>query len=70
MCAIFTGACLAPAARLTEGRFRVREHLDAMRTRVVTVAEMERLSDPHRLVATVNTPADWADLETLQGHKP
>ena len=70
LCAVFTDACLAPAAaRLAEGRWRVRELLDALRTRVLTAAELERFGDPHRLLANANTPADWTDLETLPGHK-
>jgi molybdopterin-guanine dinucleotide biosynthesis protein A len=71
LCAVYARACLAPvAARLGEGRLRMRELLDDMRTRVVTVEDMEPFGDPTRLLANVNTPAEWADLETLQGHKP
>jgi molybdopterin-guanine dinucleotide biosynthesis protein A len=40
-----------------------------MRTHVVPVDDIRRFGDPDRLLANVNTPADYADLEALQGHK-
>jgi molybdopterin-guanine dinucleotide biosynthesis protein A len=70
LCAVYSTACLAPAAaRLADGRLKMRELLDAMRTRVVPIDEIRRFGDPDRLLANVNTPADYADLEALQGHK-
>jgi molybdopterin-guanine dinucleotide biosynthesis protein A len=70
LCAVYTLACLAPvAARLADGRLTMRELLDSMRTRVVPVEEIRRFGDPDRLLANVNTPADYAGLEALQGHK-
>ena len=47
----------------------MRELLDEMRTRVVPLEDIRRFGDPDRLLANVNTPADYADLEALQGHK-
>jgi molybdopterin-guanine dinucleotide biosynthesis protein A len=70
LCAVYSIACLAPAAtRLADGHLKMRELLDAMRTRVVPLDEIQRFGDPDRLLANVNTPADYADLEALQGHK-
>jgi molybdopterin-guanine dinucleotide biosynthesis protein A len=70
LCAVYTTACLAPAAaRLADGRLKMRELLDEMRTRVVPLEDIRRFGDPDRLLANVNTPADYADLEALQGHK-
>jgi molybdenum cofactor guanylyltransferase len=70
LCAVYTRACLAPAAaHLAEGRLKMRDLLDGMRTRVVPVEEIRRFGDPGRLLANVNTPADYADLGALQGHK-
>jgi len=70
LCAIYTRACLAPAtARLADGRLTMRDLLDSMRIRVVSVDEIRRFGDPDRLLANVNTPAEYANLETLQGHK-
>jgi molybdopterin-guanine dinucleotide biosynthesis protein A len=71
LCAVYTRACLEPVAtRLAEGRLRMRELVNEMRTRVVPVEEIDRFGDRHRLLANVNTPAEYAGLEALQGHKP
>ena len=70
LCAVYTRACLEPvAARLADRRLKMRELVADMRTRVVTVEEIRRFGDPDRLLANVNTPADYASLEALQGHK-
>jgi molybdenum cofactor guanylyltransferase len=70
LCAVYTRACLNPAAvRLSDRRLKMRELVDSMRTRVVPVDEIRRFGDPDRLLANVNTPADYAGLEALQGHK-
>ena len=47
----------------------MRDLVDGVRARVVTVEEIGRFGDPLRILANVNTPADFAGLETLQGHK-
>ena len=79
LCAVYTRACLEPvAARLADRRLRIRELagdvrtrelVDSLRTRVVPVDEIRKFGDPDRLLANVNTPADYAGLEALQGHK-
>jgi molybdopterin-guanine dinucleotide biosynthesis protein A len=70
LCAVYTSACLAPvAAQLAKGRLKMRELLDIVRTRIVPVEDIRRFGDPDRLLANVNTPADYADLGALQGHK-
>ena len=70
LCAVYTRACLEPAAaRLADRRLRMRELVDSMRTRVVPIDEIRQFGDPDRLLANVNTPADYAGLEALQGHK-
>jgi molybdenum cofactor guanylyltransferase len=70
LCAVYTRACLEPvAARLADRRLKMRELVDSLRTRVVPVDEIRQFGDPDRLLANVNTPADYADLEALQGHK-
>ena len=40
-----------------------------LRMRVVPVEEIRGFGNPDRLLANVNTPADYADLEAVQGHK-
>ena len=70
LCAVYTRACLEPAAaRLADRRLRMRELVGSMRTRVVPIDEIRQFGDPDRLLANVNTPAEYAGLETLQGHK-
>jgi hypothetical protein len=43
--------------------------VDSVRTRIVRIDDIRRFGDPDRLLANVNTPADFAGLEALQGHK-
>jgi molybdopterin-guanine dinucleotide biosynthesis protein A len=45
------------------------ELLHRVRLRAVPIEEIRRFGAPDRLLANVNTPADYAGLETLQGHK-
>jgi molybdopterin-guanine dinucleotide biosynthesis protein A len=70
LCAVYTRACLDPiAARLVERRLVLRELFQDLPTRIVTAEEMSRFGAPSRLLANVNTPAEYAHLEALQGHK-
>jgi len=70
LCAVYTRACLEPAAaQLADRRLKMLELLDRVRVRVVPIEEIRRFGAPDRLLANVNTPADYAGLETLQGHK-
>ena len=70
LCAVYTRACLEPAAaRLADRRLRMRELVDSLRTRVVPVEDIRRFGDPDRLLTNVNTPADYSGLEALQSHK-
>jgi molybdopterin-guanine dinucleotide biosynthesis protein A len=70
LCAVYTRACLEPAAaRLAERRLRMRELVGSLRTRVVPLEEIRQFGDPDRLLTNVNTPADYAGLGALQGHK-
>ena len=70
LCAVYARACLEPvAARLAERRLKMMDLVADVRTRVVTVEEIARFGDLHRLLANVNTPAEYAVLEALQSHK-
>jgi molybdopterin-guanine dinucleotide biosynthesis protein A len=70
LCAVYTRACLEPAAaQLADRRLKMLEFLDRVRMRAVPIEEIRRFGAPDRLLANVNTPADYAGLETLQGHK-
>ena len=71
LCAVYTRACLEPvAARLADRRLAMHDLVDAMRrTRVVKAEEIDQFGDRYRLLANVNTPAEYDGLEALQGHK-
>jgi molybdenum cofactor guanylyltransferase len=70
LCAVYTRACLDPAAaRLADRRLKMRDLVAGMHPRVVEVEDIRRFGDPDRLLANVNSAADVAGLEALQGHK-
>ena len=70
LCAVYTRACLEPAAaRLADRRLKMLDLVGSVRARVVPIEDVRRFGDPDRLLANVNTPADYAGLEALQGHK-
>jgi molybdopterin-guanine dinucleotide biosynthesis protein A len=61
-------AAILAGGRATRFGERDRSAL-LLRMRVVPVEKRRRFGDPDRLLANVNTPADYADLEAVQGHK-
>lgn len=75
LCAVYTRDCQPVVARhLAEGRLALKDLLNVMstsdaRVRVVTARELEAFGDPGYLLANVNTPAEYDELETLQGHR-
>jgi hypothetical protein len=44
--------------------------LNDLRVRVVDSSEIDRFGSHQRLLANVNTPAEFDGLATLPGHKP
>ena len=70
LCAIYGRECLDAAARLlAERRLALRELLSAVPSRFVDTEDIARFGAPPRLLANVNTPAEFAGLEALQDHK-
>ena len=70
LCAVYTRSCLAPLERRLAARtLQMTALIDDVRVRVVEPEEIDRFGDRHRLLANVNTPADYAALEALHGHK-
>jgi len=70
LCAAYGRAALEPMAhRLADGRLKVADLLDDLRLRVVTEGEISRFGDRHRLLANVNTPAEYTGLEALRSHE-
>jgi molybdopterin-guanine dinucleotide biosynthesis protein A len=76
LCAVYTRACQTAVARLlAEHRFALMELLDELRrsdpacVRVVADAELEVFGDPSQLLANVNTPTEYEELEALYDHR-
>ena len=68
LCAAYTRACLAAVGRrLAERRLKMTDLFADVRTRVVTSEEIDRFGDRNRLLANVNTQAEYAGI---QNHKP
>ena len=67
LCAAYTPACLAPIARrLSDGHLKMTDLLQDVRARLVTANDLEPFGDPERLLANLNTPAEYRALEASQ----
>jgi molybdenum cofactor guanylyltransferase len=70
LCAAYTRACLEPiATRLKDMRLKMTGLFDDVRVRVVAAEEIGAFGDPDHLLANVNTPDEYLELESLQGHE-
>jgi molybdopterin-guanine dinucleotide biosynthesis protein A len=70
LCAVYTRACQdAVARRLAEGRLAMVGLLNEVACHVVTASDIAAFGDPARLLANVNTPAEYEALEAQPGHK-
>jgi len=70
LCAAYTRGCLAPVARrLAEGRLKMVDLFNDVRVRTVTAEELNAFGDVHRLLANVNSPADYLELGAPHGHE-
>ena len=70
LCAVYSRSCLDRAAELlAERRLALVDLMSRVSTRVVTEEEIGRFGAPSRLLANVNTPAEYAGLEALPDHK-
>jgi molybdopterin-guanine dinucleotide biosynthesis protein A len=70
LCAVYTRACLDPIGRrLGDGRLKMIDLLKDVRTRIVAPDELTRFDPDGRLLANVNTPAEYAEIEPVQDHK-
>jgi molybdenum cofactor guanylyltransferase len=64
LCAVYTPACLEPAARrLADGRLKLTGLFDDVRVHVVTGESLTVFGDPDRLLANVNTSIEYKALE-------
>jgi molybdenum cofactor guanylyltransferase len=70
LCAAYTRACQpAIAERLDRRQLRMMDFLADVRVRVVSGEELRALGDHHRLLANVNTPAEYDGLDPTIGHE-
>jgi len=70
LCAVYSRACVDAVARLlAERTLALHTLIDSIPARVVGEEEMLPFGAPSRLLANVNTPAEYAGLEALQDHK-
>ena len=68
--AVYRRTCLDTIARrLADHRLKMTDMFSDVRVREVSGPALEAFGDPRRLLANVNTPADFAELAALQGHK-
>ena len=69
-CAVYTRGCgAAVTRRLTEGRLAMIGLLEEVRVHVVTSEELDAFGNRHRLLANVNTPVEYEEIEALAGHE-
>jgi molybdopterin-guanine dinucleotide biosynthesis protein A len=71
LCAVYTRAC-APAVEraVAAGRLRMIDMLNELVVRDVAADEIERFGPRAGLLANVNSPSEFEELEALPGHKP
>jgi molybdopterin-guanine dinucleotide biosynthesis protein A len=69
LCAAYTRACQpAVARRLADRRLKMTGLLEELHVREVTPVEIDAFGDRHRLLANVNTPADYEQFAGLGSH--
>src|SRR5437762_2054803 len=70
LCAVYTRACRATVSeRIADRKLALAGLVEAVRTRVIEPEDVERFGPARRLLANVNTPGEFEELETLLGHK-
>jgi molybdopterin-guanine dinucleotide biosynthesis protein A len=70
LCAAYTRACRpAIGARLQERRLAMTGLFEDIRMRAVTTGELDAFGEHRRLLANVNTPADYEEIGALFGHE-
>lgn len=71
LCAVYRRTCLPVVSqRLAAGRLAMKGIFDAVRVREVSGPELEANGDPARLLANVNSPADYDEITGLLNHEP
>jgi len=67
---VYTRGCATAVARhLAEGRLTMIGLFEGLRVRVVPSEELDAFGNRHRLLANVNTPVEYEEIEALAGHE-
>ena len=70
LCSIYRRTCAATVTRrLAAGELAMLGLFEGLRVRTVTGEELDAVGDRDRLLVNVNTPAEYGELESLQGHR-
>jgi len=70
LCAAYSRSCLEPVARrLAAGLLKMTDLFADLRVRAVTLKEIAVFGDPGRLLANVNSPADYDRIEALHNQE-
>jgi molybdenum cofactor guanylyltransferase len=70
LCSVYRRACVdALARRLAERQLKMIDLRADVRTRIVGMEEIEQFGDCRRLLANINTPAEYAGLEAFHSHE-
>lgn len=70
LCAAYARTAVdAVAARLRTGRLKMIDLYDDLRVHVVEADALGTFGDPDRLLANVNSPAEYAGLDALESHE-
>jgi molybdenum cofactor guanylyltransferase len=71
LCAVYGRACRdAVARRLDRRELKMTGLFDDVRVQAIERSAIERFGTTDRLLANVNTPAEFDELEALLSHKP
>jgi molybdopterin-guanine dinucleotide biosynthesis protein A len=77
LCAVYTRGCQDAISRhIAERRLALVDLLDALErsdrgsVQAVTEQELVVFGDPDRLLANINTPTEYDELEALSDHRP
>jgi molybdenum cofactor guanylyltransferase len=70
LCAVYAGRCHAKIVEhLTRGDLKMMRLLHALRVRTVAESQLSRYGRPELLLANVNTPAAFDEINQLLSHK-
>ncbi len=70
LCGVYRRTCAVTVTRrLAAGELAMLGLFEGLRVRTVTGEELDAIGDRDRLLVNVNTPAEYEEIESLQGHR-